>query len=77
MTLEQIKKLLQISWNFNTSSISHSFTIGEDDKLMVKCITDTFILEVSSSENQQIDYYTSIDQAAEALYEKIHADKTN
>ncbi|MGK7377330.1 hypothetical protein ACSFXN_05775 [Planococcus sp. 1R117A] len=77
MKLEHIKNLLQISCNFNTSSISHSFSIGVDDTLMVKCIKGTFILEVTSSENLQVEYYTSIDQAAEALYEKIHANKTN
>lgn len=73
MTFDHIKKLLQLSWNFNTSSISHSFSIGEENQVTVRCITNTFILEVTSSETRQIDYYTSIDLAAEALYKKINA----
>lgn len=77
MKLEHIKNLLEISCNFNSSSINHSFSIGEDDTLMVKCIKDTFILEVSSSENLHVEYYTSIDQAAEALYRRIHPNNTN
>lgn len=75
MKLEHIKNLLQISCTFNTSSISHSFTIGERDELTVKCLKDTFILEVTSTENPQVEYFTSIDQAAEVLYQKIHAGK--
>ena len=76
MTFNHIKDLLQLSLNFNASTISHTFSIGEEDQLTVRCITGTFILEVTSSENQQIDHYTSLDQAAEALYKKINADKT-
>lgn len=75
MTLDHIKNLLQLSWNFNTSTISHSFSIGQKDRLTVRCITDTFILEVKSSETQQVDYYTSIDHAAKALYEKINENR--
>lgn len=75
MKLEHIKDLLQLSCTFNFSSISHSFAIGMKDTVTVKCLKDTYILEVTSSENQQIEYYTSIDQAAEALYEKIQANK--
>lgn len=71
MNLEHIKNLLQLSCNFNTSSISHSFNLGLEHMLTVKCLKNTFILEVISSENKQIEYYTSIDQAAEALQKKI------
>jgi len=71
MKLEHIKNLLQISCNFNTSTISHSFSIGVDETLTVKCLKNTFILEVTSSENQKIEYYTSIDEAAKALHKKI------
>ncbi|MGI2328181.1 hypothetical protein [Planococcus sp. YIM B11945] len=77
MKLEHIKSLLQLSCTFNFSSISHSFTIGEEDTLTVKCLKDTYILQVTSNEKQQVEYYISIDQAAEALYEKIHTNKTN
>lgn len=73
MTYDHIKNLLQLSLNFNTSSISHSFSIGEGEWLTVRCIASTFILEVTSSTDQQVDYYTSVDQAAEALYQKINA----
>ena len=72
MRLEHIKSLLQITCNFNTSTISHSFTIDDKESLTVKCIQETFILVVTSSENQQIEYFETIDKAAEALYERIH-----
>ncbi|MGI2328974.1 hypothetical protein [Planococcus sp. YIM B11945] len=77
MKLEHIKSLLQLSCTFNFSSISHSFTIGEKETLTVKCLKDTYLLEVTSNEKQQAEYYTSIDQAAQALYIKINANKTN
>ncbi len=74
MRLKHIQDMLHISCNFNTSSINHSFSIGEEDTLVVKCIKETFILEVSSTEeNQKVEYFTSVDQAAEAIYKKINA----
>lgn len=77
MKLDTIKNLLQISCNFNTSAISHSFMIGKEDTLMVRCLKNTFVLEITSSENKQVEYYTSIDQAAEIIFEKINANETN
>ncbi|PSL36308.1 hypothetical protein B0H99_107129 [Planomicrobium soli] len=77
MKLEDIKNLLKISCNFNISSISHSFMIGEEDIVTVKCLKETFILEVTSSKQSKAEYYLSIDQAAQALYEKIHSTKTD
>lgn len=77
MKFEHIKNLLQLSCDFNTSSINHSFTVGEEEVLQVNCIKGTFILEVKSSTTQQITHYTSVDEAAKALFEKKHSDKAN
>lgn len=77
MKLEHIKNLLQLSCNFNFSSITHSFTIGKEDTIKVKCLKNTYVLEVTSSENQSVEYFTSIEQAAEALYEKIQSSNMN
>ncbi len=71
MTFEHIKNLLQLSCDFNSSSISHSFTVDKGDILKARCIKDTFIFEVTSTTNQQVEYYLSVDEAAEALYKKI------
>ncbi|WP_255473374.1 hypothetical protein [Planomicrobium sp. CPCC 101110] len=43
----------------------------------MKCLKGTFILEVTSSENQQVQHYTPADQAAEALYQRIRTIKAN
>ncbi|TWT07681.1 hypothetical protein FQV26_07655 [Planococcus sp. CPCC 101016] len=73
MQLETIKNLLQISLTFNTSFITHSFAIGEEDGLHVKCLRDPFVLEITCSKTQQREYYVSVDQAAEVIYERIYA----
>ncbi len=75
MTFDHIKSLLQLTLNFNTSSITHSFSIGEEDQLEVRRVPGTFVLEVTSSKTQQVDHYTSVDLAAEALHKKINAHK--
>ena len=73
MKLNHIKDLLLITCHFNTSSITHTFAIeGSENTLIVKCIKDTFILEITSSESHKIEYHTSIDEAAESLLNKIH-----
>lgn len=72
MTYDHIKTLLQLSLNFNTSTISHSFSIGGETQLMVRCVPGTFIIEVISSETQQVDHYVSIESATDALYKKIN-----
>ena len=72
MQLETIKNLLQISRTFNTSFITHSFAIGEEDALHVKCLRDPFVLEITCSKTQRSEYYISVDQAAEVIYARIH-----
>lgn len=73
MRLAHIKSLLQISCNFNTSSISHSFTIDHKETLTVNCIQETFILVITSDDNEDTEYYDSIDAAADALHQRIHS----
>ena len=71
MELEHIKNLLQLMYNFNMTSISHSVSIGEQNVITVRCLPHTYILEVTSSETGEMDYYISIEEAAEVLHEKI------
>ena len=73
MTFEHIKSLLQISTTFNTSSIHHSFEIGDEEIIRVKCLPHIFILEITSDASQQVEHYLSIDEAAQALYTRINA----
>lgn len=73
MKLEHIQDLLQIMCDFNTSYITHTFTIGEKDVLVVKCIKGTYILEVAFSKSQRIEYYTSINEAAAGVYKEVNS----
>lgn len=76
MQLDHIKELLNITCNFNTSTITHTFAIdGGEDALIVKCIKNTFIIEITSRENRHTEHYTSIDQAAERLFNKMDSNK--
>lgn len=78
MKLNHIKDLLVITCNFNTSTITHTFVVDEgEDALIVKCIKDTFIIEITSRENRHIEHYTSIDQAAERLFSKMDSNKVS
>lgn len=73
MKLENIKELLQIICNFNNSNITHTFAVkGSDETLTVICIQETFILEITSNEQEITKHFTSIDEAAEFINEKIH-----
>lgn len=74
MNFNHIKDLLQITCHFNTSQITHTFSINESkDTLTVRCIKDTFILEITTSESHNTEYHTSIDEAAKSLFNKIHS----
>lgn len=73
MKLGTIKSMLQISCTFNTSFIVHSFAIGEDDALHVKCLENTFLLEIACSKTLKRYYYVSVAEAAEAIHERIYA----
>lgn len=74
MNLHYIKELLLITCHFNTSQITHTFSIKDSkDTVTVTCIKDTFILEITTSESHAIEHHTSIDEAAESLFNKIHS----
>lgn len=73
MKLENIRELLEIMCNFNHSAITHTFAVeGSDEKLTVICIQETYILEVTSSEHEETKNFSSVDEAANFLYGKIH-----
>jgi hypothetical protein len=73
MQLETIKKLLQISCVFNTSSINYSFVVGRKETLHVKGLMSTFVLEITSSKTQQKEHYISFEKAANVIYERTQA----
>lgn len=76
MKLDNIKDLLVITCNFNNSNITHTFSIDNgEDALIVKCIKDTFIIEIQTRESRHIEQYTSIEQAAERLFNKMDSNK--
>ncbi|MDQ0427496.1 hypothetical protein QOZ98_000321 [Planomicrobium stackebrandtii] len=78
MKLNHIKDLLIITCNFNASTITHTFAIDDgEDALIVKCIKDTFIIEITSRESRHIEQYTSVDQAAERLFNKMDSNKVS
>ncbi len=75
MQLETIKNLLQISCNFNASSITHSFAVNQEDTLNVRCLKDTFVLEITSSKTQQKEHYVSVEKASKVIYERTHVNQ--
>ncbi|WP_211656262.1 hypothetical protein [Planococcus alpniumensis] len=73
MQLETIQNLLQISCHFNTSSITHSFVVNQGESLTVRCLKDTFVLEITSSKTQQKKQYLSVEQASTEIFEQTQA----
>lgn len=77
MKMAHIQSLLELSQNFNSSEIVHSFSIGRENHLQVKFLKEDHVFEVTSTNDLKVNHYSSIKQAADALYEEIQSKNSN
>ncbi|WP_156889976.1 hypothetical protein [Planococcus lenghuensis] len=73
MKLENIKELLETVCQYNTVNIMQTFTKDETDWIIVRCLPNTKILELTFVQTQTLEYHESIDEAAGLIATQINS----
>ncbi|TWT09285.1 hypothetical protein [Planomicrobium sp. CPCC 101079] len=76
MTNESIKALLVTICQYNTVRITQTFSRDDMDWIQVKCVPNTSVLELTYLENQTIEHYESIDEAADVIEKSLYSHVT-
>lgn len=71
MEIESIERLLETVCKYNTVKITQVFTREKIEIVSVRCVPGTRTLELTHLETGNIEFYTSIAEAAKAIEEHI------
>ncbi|AQQ55287.1 hypothetical protein B0X71_19095 (plasmid) [Planococcus lenghuensis] len=71
--LKHIKELLTTISQYHTVNITQNFTKMGTDWIQVKCLPDTRVLELTYIQTQVVEYYESIDDAANIIASQLNS----
>lgn len=71
MKLESIENLLTTVCEYNTVKITQVFTRDDIDWISVRCIPSTRTLELTYIQEQRIELYESVHEAAKIVQQQI------
>lgn len=72
MSLDKLKETLEILRYYNTVEITHTFKRDEQPLISVCCLRNTTIIQVTIIENQTVQYYDCVEEAAAIIDELIN-----
>lgn len=72
MSLDKLKEILEMLRYYNTVEITHTFSNGGQPLLSVCCLKNTTIIQVTMIENQLVQSYDCVEEAAAIIDEWIN-----
>lgn len=72
MSLDNLKKMLEVLRYYNTVDITHTFKNGGQPLLVVCCLENTTIIQVTTVKDQSVKYYDCIEEAAAAIEKLVN-----
>ncbi|AQQ53393.1 hypothetical protein [Planococcus lenghuensis] len=72
MELNNIKELLMTISQYHTVNITQTFSKTGEDWIVVKCMPETRVLELTYIQTQTVEHHTSIDEAATIIARQIN-----
>lgn len=73
MEIESIKELLTTVRNFNTVNIDQVFSKDDTDWIRVRSVPSTSTLELTFLQDQRVEHYESIAEAADVIHMHINS----
>lgn len=73
MKKESIHALLETICEYNNVRITQTFAQDSVDRILVKCVPNTHILEMTYLETGIVEQYESVDEAAEVIFRSLYA----
>lgn len=76
MKKESIRALLETICEYNNVRITQTFTKENVDQILVKCVPNTQILELTYLHTGTIEQYLSVIEAAEVIHQALYSSIT-
>lgn len=76
MKKESIRALLETICEYNNVRITQTFTKDDVNQILVKCVPDTQILELTYLQTGTIEQYQSVIEAAEVIHLALYSSIT-
>lgn len=73
MKKEHIQTLLETICQYNNVRITQIFSKDDTEGLLVKCIPDTQVLELTYLQTGTVEHYESIKEAVEVIYNSLYS----
>lgn len=73
MKKESIHTLLETICEYNNVRIAQTFAKDSIDRILVICVPDTRVLELTYLETGAIEQYATTTEAAEVVYQTLYA----
>lgn len=76
MKKESIQTLLETICEYNNVRITQTFAKDSIDWILVKCVPNTRILELTYLETGTVQQYESVTEATEVIYQSLYVSVT-
>lgn len=76
MKKESIQTLLETICEYNNVRITQTFAKDSTDWILVKCVPNTRILELTYLETGTVQQYESVTEATKVIYQSLYASVT-
>lgn len=73
MKKESIQNLLETICEYNNVRITQTFTKESVDHILVKCVPNTQILELTYLHTGAIEQYQSVTEAADVIHQALYS----
>lgn len=73
MKKESIRSLLETICEYNNVRITQTFTKENVDQILVKCVPNTQVLELTYLQTGTIEQYQSATEAAEVIHQALYS----
>ena len=67
MSKESIVKMLQTLCKYNNVAITHTFDFDDQPMVIIKCVKDTKVIQITYLENNSIKLFTNLEDAAKEI----------
>ena len=72
MSLDKLKEMLEVLRYYHTVEITHTFRSGDQPFLSVCCLKNTTTFQITIIEDQTIQYYDCVEEAAITIEKLIN-----
>lgn len=77
MSKENLVNMLKNLCEYNDVHIEHTFSINNQPQITVKCVKDTYRIEIIYLDSQTVKLFDNIEEAAVTIHQILNVNSTS